>query len=377
MQNFFDSIVFSSILLGIVLGCIFAFLFLSCDNRLVKLLIFLMTSGSIEVYKSFFSTLLIGNDVITHRIFVNCLLFATIVTFVMLVVFVIYTGHNKHITFLDILLGQRPYLDKYYSQRCDELKSELNITELENKSIALAKREADCIQREENLRIEEDNITQQLKKRLFLIIPCDKRISIDQKFVNAIPSFIHQILPVIYDVNRHHEQILNENELTQDKLEAYFLKISECLIKHLLKIEEVRVHFRKYNFDTKKFEMIHALLLKNGEIIQKKHLTPVPFNGSMIEKSYNNRRGMIKSLNTDADYRTQHYSKWEDYLTITFPDINYNGSPVLSMGISVTSAESYRELFYFLEYVKFDLFLIEKVEELDSRFGIAKIYYAS
>ena len=168
MQNFFACAFLSSILLGIVFGGILAFLFLSCDNGWLKLAIFLITGGGlIKVCKSFFSILLIESDGITHRIFVNCILLATIATFVILVIFVIYMGHNKDITFLDILLGQRPYLDKYYSQRCDELKAKLNITELESKSIALTKREADCIQREENLRIEENNITQQLKKRFF------------------------------------------------------------------------------------------------------------------------------------------------------------------------------------------------------------------
>lgn len=45
------------------------------------------------------------------------------------------------------------------------------------------------------------------------------------------------------------------------------------------------------------------------------------------------------------------------------------------MGISVKNAERYRNLFYFLEYVEFDTFVNDRLEEIDNKFNIPSILY--
>ena len=137
---------------------------------------------------------------------------------------------------------------------------------------------------------------------------------------------------------------------------------------------QVRVHFRKYNPENESFELITALAGENGKPGFVHSLTPIPYAESMIKKSFDCRRAVIKSINADATmYDGTNHSIWQDYMTFTFYNIRKNDLPILSFGISVKNKEHYRKLFYFLSYAKFDLYLNSDLEKLNDIVNIPSI----
>ena len=72
----------------------------------------------------------------------------------------------------------------------------------------------------------------------------------------------------------------------------------------------------------------------------------------------------MASLNPESNYDTK--TKWEDFMTITYYNIMKNGSPFLSMGISIKYAEQFRDMLYFLNYYKIEDCLHLYVKRIDS-----------
>ena len=95
----------------------------------------------------------------------------------------------------------------------------------------------------------------------------------------------------------------------------------------------------------------------------------------MIKKSYECRRALIKSINSDHDYKSNNYTVWEDYLTYTFYDIQYKGIPILSFGISIKNAVRYRKVLQFLNYFRIEDFLQHSIEQVDEYVNLSEIFY--
>lgn len=113
-----------------------------------------------------------------------------------------------------------------------------------------------------------------------------------------------------------------------------------------------------------------------GTKIVNKDLTFIPYNDdSMIKKSYECRRALIKSINSDHDYKSNNYSVWEDYLTYTCYDMKYGDVPFLSFGISIKNAVRYRKILHFLNYFRIEDFLQNNIEQVDEYISLSDVFY--
>jgi len=74
-------------------------------------------------------------------------------------------------------------------------------------------------------------------------------------------------------------------------------------------------------------------------------------------------------------YNGANSTTWQDYMTYTFYNICYENVPCLSFGISVQNTENYRDIFYFLNYAKFEMYLNGCVERFNENISIISILY--
>ncbi len=364
--------------IGVLIGVIFALLYINFDATWKKIGSFLIgTGGSGGLIVLCFSSLEIENSE-DKRLFVACLVIAILLAFVLTLSIAAFLIKDKDdaniIRIRDVLLGQKSYIDGYYDNRKKQIDEKLNIEELERREESVTKRENICSSREKAIAEEHEKIAQLGKDKLKITIPDNKQIILTQRFIKIMPSFASDYRSACSRIQTATEKLLNETTISMTELMAYFFEISTYIMDYLFADKEVRVHFRQYNFESRKYENICAFAGKEKKL--EKSLTPIPYE-SLIRKSHTCGRGVLKSLNPEADYRGTHFTKWVDYLTITFGNIIIKDTPILSMGISTQNEERSKDMFYYLEFMGFDLFLIDKFEEINNKFGIEKIIYAA
>lgn len=113
-----------------------------------------------------------------------------------------------------------------------------------------------------------------------------------------------------------------------------------------------------------------------GKNIVKKEMTFIPYDDdSMIKKSYECRRALIKSINSEHDYQSDNHTIWEDYLTYTFYGLTYGNVPFLSFGISIKNAVRYKKVLHFFNYFRIESFLQNCVERIDEYVDLANIFF--
>ena len=373
---------FASISIGIGIGFIYSLLFINFDATWKKSISFLIgTGGSGGIVSLCFNQFgIVDND--KRMTFVGLLVIAIVVTFIislLIIGFLIKDKDEKnYIRIRDILLGQKAYIEKYYESRAKEIDEKLNYdtlkkreVEVQEKESHILKREEACVVEENRLKNEQEKLLKIGKKNLKVIIPDKKAVFLNQSFIETLPSYTNDLIYTYIAIKKSHDEILKKESIDRYDLKAYFLTISTYIMDFLFESGEIRVHFRKYDFRTEMYEIVCALTGVNKRPEQK--LTPIPFKDSMIEKSFRCRRGMIKSVNPEADYHGNHNTKWKDYLTLTFWNIIHEEKPVLTMGISVRNTERYKKLFYFLEYIEFDIFINDCIEDLENKFSVSRL----
>lgn len=143
-------------------------------------------------------------------------------------------------------------------------------------------------------------------------------------------------------------------KLKNDSLKDWLGFISTSIKTNLFdnNKSEVRIHFRKYNFDTNSHE---GFVSTYGD----KSLTPIPWKEShnLIYYSYECRRSLVKSCNPDKFFDTGN-DEWIDFLTSPLYDYSEESPcPLLSFGISIKKNSSnltkHLELLSFLRIESF------------------------
>ena len=104
-------------------------------------------------------------------------------------------------------------------------------------------------------------------------------------------------------------------------------------------------------------------------------MTPIPYANSMIQESFECKRAVIKSINSEHDYKSNNYTVWKDYMTYTFYNLKRNDRPFLTFGISVKNEVRFKNLFYFLNYFGLEEYLEEYLDQIDEQFNINTILY--
>ncbi len=225
----------------------------------------------------------------------SCIMSFLVVTFILLIVFsfIIKDRDDKDVIRLrDIMLGQTSWINKYYERRSREIDNGLNISALENKAADLDKRENNVVEKERYIQEEQEKLFQLANRKLRLNLPENANVILSKEYIEAMPSYISDIIRCTNDVNACTDMILNKSKEALDitSIKSYFISLATYISCDIFggNTPDVRVHFRIYNIEKNGYAKLVAVIGKN---IVNKDLTVIPYdNDSMIKKSYECRR---------------------------------------------------------------------------------------
>lgn len=309
--------------------------------------------------------------------FFVCFLLGVVIMMFILCKLIKDKDDNDVLRIRDILLGQKSYIQKYYEQREKEIDNKLNIPMLEERERKIQQKEDSLLSEKKFLEEEEQRIKELGKKKLRLNLPENKEVTITEKFISVLPSYIGDYSRCVNEIRNTTEKMLYDSskDLTNSiqDLRTFFMNIIMLISNYIFgQSNDIRIHFRYYDENTKMYEKFVAI---EGKQVSNKKLTSIPFEGSMIQKSFECKRALIKSINAEYDYQSSNNRKWKDYMTYTFYNITRNGKPILSFGISVKNENRFKDIFYFLNYVEMDTFLDELVDSINDKVGLENVLY--
>lgn len=272
----------------------------------------------------------------------------------------------------DILLGQKSYIDKYYKKRENEIDSKL--PDLESREKEVLKREKEINGKQAYVESELSKLKQLSNKKIKINLPNDKDILINKEFVDLMPSYIADLSTCISNLKNHTKDFINKDSINLNSFKSYLILISTYIAQDFFggKSNDIRIHFRYYNEQNETYEKLVAIM---GTNVVTKNMTAIPYSNSMIQKSFECNRAVIKSINSEYDYRSNNYTVWKDYMTYAFYNLKKNDKPYLTFGISVKNEVRFRNLFYFLNYFRLEEYLEDCIDQVDEKFNIEKILY--
>ena len=377
------------IALGLFLGLFFVLYYVNGQGRAKMFIEFLIgiggNTGAIFLLDNMIP---IDDNVIRWCSISGCILSFIIATILTLIIFskIIEKSDDDVkavIKMKDIFLGQYSYINRYYKSKNKEIDEMLGIDGLQKKEEELKKRETEIEKKELILQQDRQYLNEELlkletkgAKATKIILPENKKIALTGEYIEIIPSYIRDIFNCISAINSGTEEFLKSEEaLNKEAIQSYLLHIATCISTKLFggNSNDVRVHFRVYDEQKNGYVKFVAVL---GNSIFTKEMTVMPYDGdTMIKKSYENKRALIKSINSPHNYQSKNYRIWKDYITYTFNDLTYENKPYLSFGISVKNAERYKKWLYLINYFEFERYLQENLERVNNYVDIADIIY--
>ena len=324
-------------IIGLVIGVIFSLLFITFDSSWKKIVTSLMglggTTGIISYMNDFYE---IKNQEMKFwtTSFLYIMFLISFFTMMLIMCKLIKDKDDKDILRIrDILLGQKSYINKYYEKREKEIDVRLGIPILEEREEIVRQKEIALENKEKNLKEEKEEIDKLGENKLRINIPYNNKIVLTKELLESMPEYIYGLGKFIVDLQVNTETQCNTIQSKSDFITFLYL-ISTFIIKDIFETssDSIRIHFRYFNEISNCYE---ALTVINGKEVITKKLTPIPYNNSLIQKSYECKRALIKSVNADFDYQANNYTVWQDYMTYAFYSFTKNEIPVLTFGISV------------------------------------------
>ena len=377
------TVVIIYIIIGAIVGLVCSILFFRMDQGWKKVLTVLFgttSSGGLFIALNKLCSVESGNlRNFLLAIMLISVVVSALVTFIKLCSLLKNQDGANIIRVLDIILGQKDFMQNYYTTRKREIDRKLNLDEINQKNHQLTSRESGLRIYEEELNQRKANIEDQIKQGVFLNLPERQKIPLTNRFLNEFPEYVELYAKYISDMRMHTQDFvcrLKESENNEEKkllLDAFFLGICTFTIVDLFQengTNKIRVHFRKLDDN----EEYVKLVATTGSNASNKDLTPIPIDrANMINQSYRNRASMIKSLNIQYHFETANEQVWNEYLTYTFGDLFYNDHPFLSFGISVKNKARFEDLFYFLNFCKIEYILQESIDKVAGTCDIINI----
>ena len=364
--------------IGFVVGCIYALLYINFDQSWKKILSFLFSFGGSSCFLVFINNYFEVTDQ-TEKFKTATALFGLLfIGFVFLMIIMCKLIRDKDdddiLRIRDILLGQKSYIDKYYTMRMKEIdEKKLKLPMLEKRDTELKRKEQ--ILRDKETFLEEENrkLKELGRKKLKLNIPIDSQVLISEKFIKLMPSFIDDFSKFIHQIDIIKAGInLNANSSLKN-VKSCLLVFATCMSKMVFGgNNDVRVHFRYFNEENELYEELISII---GTKSTNHKLTPIPYEDSMIKKSYETKRCLLKSVNSEYDYKSNNYTKWKDYITYAFYMCIRKNKPYLTFGISVKNEERYKDIFYFLNYIEIESCLDDYIMSITDKTDLEKIIY--
>ena len=344
------------------------------------------------------------DDVSVRLIALACCYFSFLfVTGILLLLFAFLIkggDNNGDIRLRDIFLGQYAFIDRHYQRRSEEIDGRLNIANLEERENAVSARENSVTLRESNvantermLADEATRIEEVGKKKLRIKLPENSKVTLNQDYIATMPSYLEDFSTCVQHISLLTENLMEkiarskdenrvniENEKPFDVNEAiksYLLAIATHISTDLFgaNSSDARIHFRIYNRERNGYEKYLAVMGDNTNVLLKP-MTFIPYEKTnMIARSYECRRALIKSLNTEHHFEGNNHRVWQEYLTYTFTDLLVDGKPFLSFGISIKNVERFRKHLHFINYFRLESFLQHNIERVHNEVNLAAIFY--
>lgn len=255
------------------------------------------------------------------------------------------SGKNV-IRILDIVLGYDGFLKDYYESRKRDIDKDLDLEELEKRKVELEGKEKYLLELQRR-------IQEQKGDSLRLELPEHSEVPLTNSFIRKIPLYVNHVCQFRSNVDKlttdFCEKFTEVKQYNAECLKGYFVGIGMYVANDLFGTSnaDVRTHFRILQNEN---YVQYTVVL--GNKISDDKLTDIPKGKSMIDKSFELRKSLVASLNPESNYDTK--TKWEDFMTITYYNLDKDGEPFLSMGISIKYAEQFREMLYFLNYYQIE-----------------------
>lgn len=373
--------ILAHISLGALLALIFVLYYMNGDGKWKIFLEILLGTGG-NIGGIFLLSKWIDSNNTTLKLYsiASCISSFLIATLILLVIFsfVIKDKDDKDIIRLrDIMLGQTSWINKYYEKRAKEIDGKLNISKLEEREKEVTKKEEGLKEQEKYIEEELEKLKEIGNKKLKLNLPEKTDIVLTKDYIDVIPSYINDICRYINDVNSCTKLLLTKsaNEIDLRTLKSYFISLATYISSDIFggSSTDVRIHFRIYDETRNGYKKLIAVIGKN---VVTKPMTFIPYDDeSLIKRSYECKRALIKSINTTHNFTGNNYTVWQDYMTYTFYNLKHKNKPYLSFGISVKNATRYKKMLHFLNYFRIESFLQDNIEQVNEYISIADILY--
>ena len=363
--------------IGILFGVVYAIMMANFDESIKKAVASAIEGGASIGFIVVMFNLLGVIDKNERFAALISLILSFLVTFIVAMLVVCNLIKDKYdediLRIRDILLGKKDYIDKYYEMRKKQIDNKLNITALEEREKNIATKEEACRAEERRLQEENDKLNRQSRRSIKMILPVGKTVIIEQRFIDEMPSYLDSYSTCIEKFKKEANKVAGHGFSNKDEMEQILYELADTVLENVFGYSsEIRVHFRYFDINTQKYECLVAL---EGKANRVKSLTAIPFNNSLIELSFKYKRAVIKHINHKAAYKTPNFERWQDYMTIAAYNIQYNGMPIITFGISVKTEARFKDLFYFLNYAKFDMCLNECLEKMNDNNCFETVIY--
>lgn len=368
------------LVIGLFIGLGAGLFLFQCENHLVKYLLY--GNGAFGAYLCFdhiYKSFSFSN----HK--ATC--FSIFLASIFLGIFLLVVYFNRHfrrtdigvkIRAGDVLLGKSSFIKSYYESKKRQIDNTLNIEELQKKEQEIQEKELDISRREKEIFEIKKTADDSIKKGVYFLLPINNPIPVSSSFANLLPqhvgnyiSFAKVIHQGTIDFIDRYKTKKNDCEFSDyDFLIGYLLQICKYTASYLFNSnnDDVRVHFRF-------LQGSHYVKLVSsyGSGPYKAALTPIKSYKGMISAAGTHKRSLIKSLNTKHHTKAEHDHIWEDYMTLVFDEFYKNNKPFISMGVSVKCGMSYNDLFYFLNYCKFEQLIQNELKHYNNHICISEI----
>nr|DAH62608.1 MAG TPA: hypothetical protein [Caudoviricetes sp.] len=279
----------------------------------------------------------------------------------------------------DIIVGQTSWVKEFRDKRMKEIDDVLDYDKLKQREQLLEHQEQEIIIKNKLLKDETERIEQIGNKKVRLSLPEKSNITITKDFIDVMPSYFKDVVRCISEMNTLEQEflsIVNTETMDVNNIKSYLYALSTAISSNIFNNNsgDIRIHFRYYDKDKCGYVKLAAI---KGNQIFVQDMTFIPYDKeNMINKSYECKRALIKSINCSYDYKSDNNAIWKDYLTYTFYNLKIGTIPYLSFGISLKNDIRYKNLFYFLNYIAFfEEYLQEKVETLNNNYNLEYILY--
>ena len=281
------------------------------------------------------------------------------------------SARNNGITLAEIWNGlDREKMKETISNQQNEKIKIINLQEIETKKKELDEREKLIKEKEDMLR---DSLLEvpSIKLRDSNVIP------ITQSFIDQIPMFAEKLSIFTKTLQKETDNYIAaiRNSIKEEE-DTYYLDFDElnvntmtyltliCLYLNQCFINDhsARVHFR-IRIKNRVFRKIAAVEGLSPESPYST-VSDIPYDKSMIERSFDIGSPAIKSLNPTHHFQGLSKGRWQDYISMAFNQIRHEGLPIFSMGIAFENPEPHKDMMRYLCQIRIDSIIQKELQRV-------------